>query len=138
MDERVSRGLLLLAFITASACDISESSSDGGTGGKPGAGGASHGGTSSSGASSSGATNGGAVNGGTSSTGQSGGASGSVSGGATSLIAAPLRGMTEAELTQLFDLLLASGLDIGAVNAVRPNRPGALPEPANPCRVSVL
>lgn len=42
-----------------------------------------------------------------------------VSGGATSLIAAPLRGMTEAELTQLFELLLASGLDIAAVNAVR-------------------
>ena len=42
-----------------------------------------------------------------------------VSGGATSLIAAPLRGMTEAELTQLFELLLASGLDIGAVNAIR-------------------
>jgi len=42
-----------------------------------------------------------------------------VSGGATSLIAGPLRGMSEGELTQLFDLLLASGLDIGAVNAVR-------------------
>jgi glycerate 2-kinase len=42
-----------------------------------------------------------------------------VSGGATSLIAGPLRGMTEAELTQLFEILLASGLDIGAVNAVR-------------------
>jgi glycerate 2-kinase len=42
-----------------------------------------------------------------------------VSGGATSLIAGPLRGMTEAELTQLFELLLTSGLDINAVNAVR-------------------
>ena len=42
-----------------------------------------------------------------------------VSGGASSLIAGPLRGMTDAEVTQLFDLLLASGLDIGAVNAVR-------------------
>lgn len=42
-----------------------------------------------------------------------------VSGGATSLIAGPLRGMTEAELTQLFELLLASGLDISAVNAIR-------------------
>jgi len=42
-----------------------------------------------------------------------------MSGGATSLIAAPLRGMTELELTQLFETLLASGLDIGAVNAIR-------------------
>jgi hydroxypyruvate reductase len=42
-----------------------------------------------------------------------------VSGGATSLIAGPLRGMTEAELSQLFELLLASGLEINAVNAVR-------------------
>jgi glycerate 2-kinase len=42
-----------------------------------------------------------------------------VSGGATSLIAGPLRGMSDAEVTQLFELLLASGLDIGAVNAVR-------------------
>lgn len=42
-----------------------------------------------------------------------------VSGGATSLIAGPLRGMTETELTQVFQLLLASGLDINAVNAVR-------------------
>jgi glycerate 2-kinase len=42
-----------------------------------------------------------------------------VSGGATSLIAAPLRGMTEPDLTRVFDQLLASGLDIVAVNAVR-------------------
>ena len=42
-----------------------------------------------------------------------------VSGGATSLIASPLRGMNESELTRVFELLLASGLDIGAVNAVR-------------------
>jgi len=42
-----------------------------------------------------------------------------VSGGATSLIAGPLRGMTDAEVTEVFDILLASGLDIGAVNAVR-------------------
>ena len=42
-----------------------------------------------------------------------------VSGGATSLIAGPLRGMSESELTRVFELLLASGLDIGAVNAVR-------------------
>ena len=42
-----------------------------------------------------------------------------VSGGASSLIAGPLRGMTDGEVTQLFEILLASGLDIGAVNAVR-------------------
>lgn len=42
-----------------------------------------------------------------------------VSGGATSLIAGPLRGMSEAELTRVFELLLASGLDIGSVNAIR-------------------
>jgi glycerate-2-kinase len=42
-----------------------------------------------------------------------------VSGGATSLIAGPLRGMSESDLTRVFELLLASGLDIGAVNAVR-------------------
>lgn len=85
MDERISRGLLLFAFITAAACDVSESTPDGGSGGKSGAGGASHGGSSSSGASSGGATSsGGAANGGTTSATQNGGASGSVSGGATS------------------------------------------------------
>ena len=42
-----------------------------------------------------------------------------VSGGASSLIAGPLRGMSDGEVTQMFELLLASGLDIGAVNAVR-------------------
>src|SRR5258708_21615478 len=42
-----------------------------------------------------------------------------VSGGASSLIGAPLRGQTEADLTALFQLLLASGLDIKAMNAVR-------------------
>ena len=42
-----------------------------------------------------------------------------VSGGATSLIAGPLRGMSDSDLTRVFELLLASGLDIGAVNAVR-------------------
>src|SRR6185312_8019353 len=42
-----------------------------------------------------------------------------VSGGASSLIAAPLRGMSEADLSLLFEQLLGSGLDIGAVNAVR-------------------
>ena len=42
-----------------------------------------------------------------------------VSGGATSLIGAPLRGMSEPDLTRVFEMLLASGLDIAAVNAVR-------------------
>jgi glycerate 2-kinase len=42
-----------------------------------------------------------------------------VSGGASSLIAAPLRGQTEAELSALYELLLASGLDITSMNAVR-------------------
>ena len=42
-----------------------------------------------------------------------------MSGGATSLIAAPLRGMAESDLGQLFELLLGSGLDIRAMNAVR-------------------
>jgi glycerate-2-kinase len=42
-----------------------------------------------------------------------------VSGGATSLIAAPLRGMSEPDLTKLFEMLLASGLDITGMNAVR-------------------
>src|SRR5262249_17527352 len=42
-----------------------------------------------------------------------------VSGGASSLVAAPIRGLGETDLTQLYDLLLGSGLDIAAVNAVR-------------------
>jgi hydroxypyruvate reductase len=42
-----------------------------------------------------------------------------VSGGATSLIAAPLRGMNESDLTKVFEMLLTSGLDIAAVNAIR-------------------
>jgi glycerate 2-kinase len=42
-----------------------------------------------------------------------------LSGGASSLIAAPLRGTSEADLGQLFELLLGSGLDIRSVNAVR-------------------
>jgi hydroxypyruvate reductase len=42
-----------------------------------------------------------------------------LSGGVTSLIAAPLRGMSEADLGQLFELLLGSGLDIRKMNAVR-------------------
>ena len=42
-----------------------------------------------------------------------------VSGGATSLIAAPLAPIGEEELTYTFEALLASGADIGLMNAVR-------------------
>jgi hydroxypyruvate reductase len=42
-----------------------------------------------------------------------------MSGGASSLIGAPLRGMNEADFTLLYELLLESGLDIGDTNAVR-------------------
>ncbi len=42
-----------------------------------------------------------------------------LSGGATSLVAAPLPGMSEADLVALFDLLHRSGLDIHAMNLVR-------------------
>ena len=42
-----------------------------------------------------------------------------LSGGASSLIAAPLRGMAEADLGQLFELLLGAGMDIRAMNTVR-------------------
>lgn len=42
-----------------------------------------------------------------------------ISGGTSSLIAAPLREMSEADLSRLFELLLGSGLDIGEMNAVR-------------------
>lgn len=42
-----------------------------------------------------------------------------ISGGASSLIASPLRGMAESDLGQLFELLLGSGLDIQTVNAIR-------------------
>lgn len=42
-----------------------------------------------------------------------------LSGGASSLMAAPLRGMQGAELSQLYELLLGSGLDIARMNAVR-------------------
>jgi glycerate 2-kinase len=42
-----------------------------------------------------------------------------LSGGASSLIAAPLRGMSESDLSQLYELLLGSGLDIHQMNAVR-------------------
>ena len=42
-----------------------------------------------------------------------------ISGGASSLIAAPLRGMSESDLGYLFELLLGSGLDVRAMNGVR-------------------
>ncbi|HKP15102.1 MAG TPA: glycerate-2-kinase family protein, partial [Gemmatimonadaceae bacterium] len=42
-----------------------------------------------------------------------------ISGGATSLIGAPLRGIEAADLVQLYELLLGSGLDIREMNAVR-------------------
>lgn len=42
-----------------------------------------------------------------------------VSGGTSSLIGAPLRGMSESDLTALFEMLLGSGLEIHAMNAVR-------------------
>jgi hydroxypyruvate reductase len=42
-----------------------------------------------------------------------------LSGGATSLIAAPLRGMSESDIGHLFELLLGSGLDIRDMNTVR-------------------
>ena len=42
-----------------------------------------------------------------------------LSGGASSLVAAPLRGMAESDLGQLFELLLGAGLDIRSMNTVR-------------------
>ena len=42
-----------------------------------------------------------------------------LSGGVSSLIAAPLRGMAESDVGQLFELLLGAGLDIRTMNAVR-------------------
>ena len=42
-----------------------------------------------------------------------------MSGGASSMIAAPLKGMNESDLITLYEVLLGSGLDIAAVNAVR-------------------
>jgi len=42
-----------------------------------------------------------------------------LSGGASSLIGAPLRGMSEADYTSLCELLVGSGLDIARLNAVR-------------------
>lgn len=42
-----------------------------------------------------------------------------ISGGTTSLVGAPIHGVSAAELAQLGDLLLASGLDIVHMNAIR-------------------
>jgi glycerate 2-kinase len=42
-----------------------------------------------------------------------------LSGGASSLIGAPMRGLSESDMSQLFELLLGSGLDIHQVNAIR-------------------
>lgn len=42
-----------------------------------------------------------------------------LSGGTSSLIGAPLRGMSEADLSHLYELLLGAGLDIHEMNAVR-------------------
>lgn len=42
-----------------------------------------------------------------------------ISGGTTSLIGAPLKGMNEADLVALNELVLGSGLDIGSMNAIR-------------------
>jgi hydroxypyruvate reductase len=42
-----------------------------------------------------------------------------VSGGASSLVAAPLQGQQASDLVNLYQLLLASGLDIAAMNTVR-------------------
>ena len=42
-----------------------------------------------------------------------------ISGGVSSLVAAPLRGMAESDLGQLFELLLGSGLDIHEMNCIR-------------------
>ena len=42
-----------------------------------------------------------------------------LSGGATSLLAAPVDGVAPAELTALYRLLLGSGLDITAMNRIR-------------------
>jgi len=42
-----------------------------------------------------------------------------ISGGATAMIGAPLKGMRETDFVSLFELLLGSGLDIVSMNAIR-------------------
>ena len=65
-----------------------------------------------------------------------------LSGGATSLLAAPVDGLTPAELTALYHLLLGSGLDITAMNRIRKRFSrwggGRLAQALAPARVRVL
>lgn len=65
-----------------------------------------------------------------------------LSGGATSLVAAPVAGVSERDLTQLFDLLHRGGLDIHAMNVVRKRftrwGAGRLAQALAPARIEVL
>lgn len=65
-----------------------------------------------------------------------------LSGGATSLVAAPVAGIPERDLTRLFDLLHRSGLDIHAMNVVRKRftrwGAGRLAVALAPARIEVL
>jgi glycerate-2-kinase len=65
-----------------------------------------------------------------------------LSGGATSLLAAPVEGVSPAELTALYALLLGSGLDITAMNRIRKRFSrwggGRLAQALAPARVRVF
>ena len=65
-----------------------------------------------------------------------------VSGGATSLIAAPVDGIQAGQLAHLYDSLLASGADIGVMNAIRKRfarwSGGRLAAALSPARVRCL
>jgi glycerate 2-kinase len=65
-----------------------------------------------------------------------------LSGGATSLLAAPVAGVTSADLTALYSLLLGSGLDITAMNRIRKRFSrwggGRLAQALAPARVRVF
>ena len=65
-----------------------------------------------------------------------------LSGGATSLLAAPVAGVTPADLTALYSLLLGSGLDITAMNRIRKRFSrwggGRLAQALAPARVRVF
>jgi len=65
-----------------------------------------------------------------------------LSGGTTSLIAAPVPGISPADLTALYELLLGSGLDITAMNRIRKRFSrwggGRLAQALAPARVRVL
>jgi glycerate 2-kinase len=65
-----------------------------------------------------------------------------LSGGASSLLAAPVEGVTPSELTELYRLLLGSGLDITAMNRIRKRFSrwggGRLAAALAPARVRVL